>query len=377
MYDLIVIGAGAVGSATAWAAAGHGLRVLLLEQFAVDHQRGSSHGASRIIRYAYDHVQYVELAQAAFGLWRELEMEANERFYLRCGGIDFAPPASESFAATCRALQATGIPHELLNATEAAYRFTQFRFGAELQVLYQPDAGALRASAAVRALVRLAQSRGATLREHAGVSRIEVHGEAVTVTAGGQRYQGAKLVLAAGAWMNHLLRPLGLELPLQVIAAQENYYSASPPEQFLPERFPVWIAHVQARHGQIVYGLPDIDGSGIKIALHHGRPIEPDAAERDPDNAVIAAMTEFARQTLPAVAAHRSSRACLYTLTPDGHFIIDRHPQHAHVVIASCCSGHAFKFCPELGRRIASLVMDGPAAQIPDLFRLAAQRRRW
>lgn len=370
MYDLIIIGAGAVGSATAYAAAKAGVRVLLLEQYEIDHQRGSSHGASRIIRYAYDHPIYVGMARDAYAAWAEVEADAGETFYRKTGGIDFAHPGEKLLSDMRRTLLATGIPHEMWTAADAMHHFPQFHLEDDMQVLYQANAGVLRASPAVRAFVRLARDRGATVRDRTPVTGITVQPDSVTVTSGNEHFDGARLVIAGGAWLSRLIEPLGVRLPLQPIAPQENYFHAGTPGDFRAERFPVWIGHLQAQYGQILYGLPDTDDSGVKIGLHGGKPIDPESAERTPDAEVIASMTRFAQQYLPDAARHKSSRICLYTNTPDEHFVMDYHPEHHHVVIASCCSGHAFKFSPVLGQTLARLALNGEAERDLSLFRI-------
>lgn len=374
MYDVIIIGAGAVGSATAYAAARAGVRVLLLEQYAIDHDRGSSHGASRIIRYAYDHALYVDLAREAFAAWAELEAAAGERFYLKTGGIDFAPPDEPLFEAMRSTLEATGIAHEVIGAGEAMRRFPQFTLNEAWHVLYQADAGALRASAAVRAIVRLARGLGVTVRDHTRVTGIEIHAASATVRCGDEVFEGARVVLAGGAWLNRLTEPLGVHIPLQPIAPQENYFTAADgtvSQAYTPAQFPVWIGHLQREYGQILYGLPDVDGSGVKIGLHSGPPIDPEIPSRVPDVGLVESLRLFAERHLPGASTHKASRVCLYTNTPDDHFVIDAHPQHPHVIIASCCSGHAFKFTPVLGSLIAERALNGGTQRDLTLFSLA------
>ncbi|MBL8132132.1 MAG: N-methyl-L-tryptophan oxidase [Anaerolineae bacterium] len=371
MYDVIVIGAGAVGSATAYAAARSGARVLLLEQFEIDHGRGSSHGASRIIRYAYDHPIYVAMARDSFPAWADLESESGERLYIRTGGIDFALPDEPLFMGMRRTLKATGVPHEIVSAADAMRRFPQFHLDDAFQVIIQEDAGVLRASAAVRTFVRLAQAHGATVRDRLPVTSIIVHRDAVTIAAGAETFNGARLVIAAGAWLNTWTTPLGVTLPLAPVAAQENYFTPVSDSDYAPERFPVWIGHLQNEYGHILYGLPSVDGSGNKVGVHGGKPIDPHAPDRHPDQEVIAAMTRFSERFFPTASQHKSSRVCIYTNTPDEHFVIDTHPEHRHVVIASCCSGHGFKFSPVLGQTIAHLALTGEALRDLSLFTLA------
>ncbi len=373
MFDLIVIGAGAVGSATAYHAAKAGRRVLLLEQYEIDHQRGSSYGYSRIIRYAYDHTAYVELAKVAFPAWRAFEQEAGETLYIRTGGIDFAPPGESLFAQMLGALTQCGIDHVVLNAAEARELFPQFHLDDDMDVLYQRDAGVLRASRAVQAQVRLARQYGADVRDNTPVTKITPVADGVEVATPHETFTAARLVIASGGWLKPMLLPLGLNLPLQPIAPQENYFKPlGDPAEFEPQRFPVWIGHLQSRYGNILYGLPSVDGSGVKIGLHTGPAVDPESPHRTPDAALSAEMTAFSRRYLPQAAGElASSRVCLYTLTPDEHFIIDQHPAYPQVVIASCCSGHAFKFSTVLGEILSDLAMTGKTEQDISLFRLS------
>lgn len=372
MYDLIVIGAGAIGSATAYHAAKSGHKVLLLEQYAIDHQRGSSYGYSRIIRYAYDHAIYVELAKAAYPAWYEFEQESGETIYTRTGGLDLAPPGEPLFEAMVKCLSDMDVAHFVLDAAEARELYPQFQPDADMKILYQPDAGLLRASKSVRAHVRLAQQHGAEVSDNTSVGKIFPLADGVQVETSAGTFSAARLVMAPGAWLRQMALPLGLDLPLQAIAPQENYFNALAPEQFTPKHFPVWIAHVQASFGQILYGLPDVEGSGVKIGLHSGPPIDPASPERAPDAQTSSAMFAWAQRYLPGAAGTlASSRVCLYTLTPDEHFIIDRHPQHPQVIIASCCSGHAFKFSTLLGSVLSDLAFKGETQHDISLFALS------
>ncbi len=239
MYDLIVIGAGAVGSAAAYHAAKAGRRVLLLEQYAIDHERGSSHGYSRIIRYAYDHPIYVGLMKAAFPAWRALEEDSGETLYLRTGGLDFAPPGEPMFVRMVDSLAQTNIPHEVISPAEAQAIFPQFTLDENMVVLYQADAGVLRASLAVKTHVRLAQRYGADVRDNTPVQSITPTSDGVEVKTATETFSAARLVVASGAWMKTMLQPLGVDLPLQPISPQENYYTPlDDPAQFAPEHFP-------------------------------------------------------------------------------------------------------------------------------------------
>lgn len=370
MYDVIVIGAGAVGSAAAYHAAKAGQRVLLLEQFEIDHQNGSSYGYSRIIRYAYDYPQYVRLMKAAYNAWTAFEQDSGEALYVRTGGLDLAPPGEPVFDATIRSLTAEQIPFELLSADEAMRRFPHYRLNPDTQVVYQEDAGALRASKSVRAHVRRAEELGAVVMANTPVTQIDLHADSVTVTTGsGETHSAAKLIVAAGAWLKPLLQPTGITLPLQPIRTQEIYFNAA--DSFDNDTFPLFIWHLDAEYGRALYGIPSVDGSGVKIAFHGGPDFDPHMDSREPDLSVVEMIRAFADKQLPgAAAAFKNARVCLYTMTPDEHFILDTHPEHSHVVIASCCSGHGFKFSTLLGNICTDLAFTGTTEHDISLFKL-------
>ena len=367
--DVIVVGAGAVGSAAAYHAARRGLRVLLLDQFELDHPYGSSSGASRIIRYAYDHPAYVALAREAYPGWAELEQEAGEKLLYRTGGADIARRGEPSFEATLATLQAEHIPIELLDAAAAKRRFPQIRLDEDMVLLYQADAGILPASRCVRAHIHVAQRQGAQTHFETPVQRIAPHEHGVTVHTAHTAYSAASVILAGGAWANDLLAPLGFPLPLRPVRCQENYFAPIDPMAFAIGRMPVFIAHLPEYNFK-PYGLPSLDDSGFKLALHGGPNYDPHSPERPVDAAVIDEARRFAEQHLPGAAErHVSSRACLYTMTPDEHFIVDTHPTYPNLVIGAACSGHAFKFSNLLGRILVDLAVDGVTMHDLSLFR--------
>lgn len=373
-YDVIVVGAGAVGSAAAYYAAQAGVRVLLVERFEVDHQHGSSYGASRIIRYAYDNVTCATLMQAAYPAWRAFEAASGEHLLTQTGGIDFGFPDEPSLVETERSLQTIGVPYEVLSPREAEARFPQFRFDDEMKVLYQADSGVLEASKCVRAHVRMARQHGADVLENAPVTAIHVLPDSVRVTTPQGVYSAAKLILVPGGWGNEVFNMVGLTLPLHVLKAQEQYFDAQPADDYGPARFPVFIAHIKERWGFWPYGLPSMAGSGLKVGMHGG-PLVPDVntMDRTPEARATEDARDFMRRCIPAGgdAPLKYARSCLYTMTPDEHFIIDRHPQHPHVVISASCSGHAFKFNTLLGSILRDLALDGQTVHDIDFFRMS------
>jgi sarcosine oxidase len=370
-YDLIILGAGALGSAAAYHAARRGLRVLLLEQYEIDHQNGSSFGLSRIIRYSYDHPLYVRMAKAAFPMWAELEQEAGEQLLIpRTGGIDIGRPGAPEMTLRAQALAAEGIPYEILDLHETNRRFPQFHLEAPQVALYQADTGVLRASRCVRAHVRLAQAHGADVRDQTPVESLRVNGDAVEVRAGGAVFSGARAIVAAGGWANDLLAPLDLELPLTVLRCQENYFDGKPAPAFNPDRFPAFIAYVQDAWDFPAYGIPSVDGSGVKVAWHGGQRVNhAGETKRAPDDDVANRARAFSKRYLPgANVPVKYARVCLYTMTPDEHFIVDQHPAYPQVVIGAACSGHGFKFSALLGSIVVDLAQHGQTAHDIRMF---------
>lgn len=374
-YDLIVIGAGANGSAAAYHAAQRGQRVALVEQFEIDHQRGSSHGRSRIIRYSYDLVDYIRLSKAVYPMWEALEAEAGESLLLqRVGGIDIGRADMPDITRRVDVLTQEGIGFEVLSAPEVTYRYPQFRLQDDQVALFQAETGVLRASACVLAHVQLALARGAALFTGVRVTGIEIVGTGVAVRlADGTRLEAARLIVAANGWTNDLLGPHEVTLPLQTLHCQENYFAAAPAADYEVGRFPAFIAHVQDEWGTPAYGIPSVDGTGLKVAWHSGPAIShPDAASQQPLAETSNKARAFARQYIPGGDAPLVySRQCLYTMTPDEHFVIDRHPQHPQIVIGACCSGHAFKFSTLIGSILVDLALDGATAHDISLFSLA------
>lgn len=372
-FDVIVIGAGAIGSAAAYHAARRGHRVLLLEQFEIDHQRGSSYGMSRIIRYAYDHPQYVRMSKIVYPMWRALEEDAGEQIMIRSGGVDIGQAHAADIHNRVISLTAERIPFEILSPAEMRERFPQFHLDDDQVALYQADTGVLRASHCVRAHVRLAEQRGAVVHANARVEAISAEDDAVSVRAAGEEYSAARLVLAAGGWANDLLGQVDVTLPLQVVRCQENYFAPEPARDYEPGRLPAFIAYDQEEWGLPVYGIPSVDGSGLKVAWHGGAPLaHPNDSSPTPDDEVSDKARAWSKRHLPAAdVALKASRVCLYTMTPDEHFVIDRHPRHPQIVIGACCSGHAFKYSTLIGDILVDLAMEDETSRDIEMFAMS------
>ncbi len=366
-YDAIVLGAGALGSAAAYHLAKAGQRVLLLEQFEIDHQKGSSYGFSRIIRYAYDHPIYVGLMKAAYPAWALLEEEAGEKLYTRTGGLDFGAPDQVSLQNVINCLTQLEIPHEVLNAEETHKRFPQFHLDENFIALYQSDTGILSASKCVWAHVRLAEQYGATILPNTPITEVIPHTNGVTIKTVNNSYRAAHLIVTAGSWMKSILAGLGLDVPLEPERCQEIYFNTDNPQNYLSNRFPAFIAHMKDTYGQMPYGIASHQDSGLKIAFHGGKRVN-HPVDYTPDPAEVKRAQQFAGHYLPDVTTLRSTRICLYTMTPDEHFLLDKHPAYSHIVFAGGCSGHAFKFSNLIGRILTDLALNGTTNHDISLF---------
>ncbi len=374
-FDAIVLGAGAMGSAAAYYLAKAGQRVLLLEQFEIDHTNGSSYGPSRIIRYTYNHPTYIKLSKAAYPAWRALEAEAGEGLFVRTGGLDFGPPDDPVFRSTIESVRLMNIPHEILMPHEAQKRFPQFRFDEEMRILFQADSGMLPASQCVLAHVRLAENRGATILANTPVKRVSVLRDSVEVETATDTFTAARLVITAGSWAKFVLADTGLDLPLTPERCQVIYFRPANPADYEPERFPTFIAHLEPVYGRLPYGMASYLNSGVKIAFHKGRPVRhPSEVNRTPDDDEIERIRTFTRRHLPGIADAplASTMICLYTMTPDEHFIIDKHPEHPHVVFGAGFSGHGFKFSTLIGSILSDLALHGHTEH--DIALFAASR---
>ena len=345
-FDLAVIGAGAVGSAAAYAAARAGKRVVLFEQFAVGHERGSSHGESRIIRHSYASAAYASLAPAAFQAWRELEARSGQRLLTMTGGLDLGQADDPGMIACRDTLTEAGIGFVWLEGGAAREAYPQFNHRDGGAVLWQSGAGILNANRCVKAMVADARSHGADVREHTRVLAIEP-GPEVTIrfasSAGEGAVTAAACAVAAGSWAGRFFNELGVSTPLTVTHQQVVYYPIVEPGPWRVGRCPVYIAH---GHGGF-YGFPECERPGfIKVAVETEIAIEdPDEPPRPPDTESLDRLNHLVATRLRGIEPHPAEVVtCRYTETADHDFIVARHPAHANVVLASPCSGHGFKF---------------------------------
>jgi monomeric sarcosine oxidase len=361
-----VIGVGATGSSALRFLSREGHEAVGFEQHEVGHARGSSHGESRIIRYTYPDPLYTRLMRDAYALWDELESEANEELFVRCGGLYFGPSDDIGVQNTESALAESGLPYSKFLPSEAKEKVPALEFFDNETILFQGSSGFLRAGACVAANARLAQKHGAQIRESTRVTKIENRGSQVLVHSDmGEEIFDSALV-TAGAWMKQVLAEASL--PLRVTRQQYVYLKPENPALFSPDVFPVWI---DKAHG--FYGFP-IDGrtEGVKLARHDfGEEFDPNRDDRPLRDEEIEEALTFARRRLPGLTSQvLEARACLYTVTPDEDFLIDRAPGLSNTWMISACSGHGFKFTSLLGRIGANLSTRGEDERDLSRFKL-------
>jgi sarcosine oxidase len=369
-FDVIVLGVGGMGSAAACELACRGRRVLALEQFTPGHDRGSSHGQTRIIRTAYyEHPAYVPLVRRAFQRWSDLEQRQGRRLLTECPLLTIGLPDGEMI----RGVRASAVEHQLpverLTAGDLRQRFGQFRVGDDHVGLLERSSGFLAVEECVLAHVREAQKLGAEVRAGEAVLSWQAEAGGVTVQTSAGRYSAARLVITAGPWAGRLLGDCGVRLT--VMRQVALWFGTRDDEAFRPGPFPMFILDTPAGY---FYGFPAINPSeGMKVARHYGAPevAGPEEIDRslhpdDEDNVRC-----FLREHLPAADGPlRRSSVCIYTLTPDRHFLIGLHPEHPNVALAAGFSGHGFKFAPVVGEILADLVETGRTDWPIDMFRL-------
>ena len=367
-FDVVVCGLGAMGSAALHQLAARGKRVLGLERFAPGHDRGSSHGRTRIIRLGYfEHPSYVPLLRRAYALWRELEATTGRKLLHITSIAEIGPPAGELVQGTLASSRLHGLHHDVLAAPELMRRFPAFKLPADYIAVVQPDGGFVEVEASIAAHISLATAAGAQIRSGERVQAIEPRAGSVRIVTDCGVVEAGAAIVTAGAWMKSLLP----ELAAPLRATREVMGWFEPTDAGLFSAFPVFI--IESRHG-MHYGIPPHGGAGIKIAKHHHRneTVDPDRYDRtvssDDETLIRAAVADH----IPAAnGALIAAETCLYTMTPDGDFLIDRLPGAPNVVVASPCSGHGFKFTPVIGEILADLATAGATRHDIARFSLA------
>jgi sarcosine oxidase len=357
-YDCIVLGLGGFGSAALYHAAMRGLSVLGLEQYTIGHDRGSSHGETRIIRKAYfEHPDYVPLLLRAYTLWRGLE-GSEELSLMHLGGLMLAGPAEgETVAGARLAARLHGLDLQNVSPADRAGKFSGFRIPEGFDVVYEPEAGFLEVEACVRTHVDAAIRTGATVAAEEGVLSWSAVGNGFRVRTSRDEYESAALILTAGAWTSGILA--SLSLPLEVVRKPQFWFPVRSTAYAENRSAPAF--YFEMPYG-LFYGFPSRDGQTLKAAEHSGG--DPVADPTRVDRAIYPrdweSLSRFLRECLPDVDPQPArSSVCMYTLTPDRHFVVDRLPNHEHASFGAGFSGHGFKFTPVNGEVLVDLAIEG------------------
>lgn len=369
-YDIIVAGVGSMGAATCFHLAKRGHRVLGIDRFSVPHNRGSHHGSTRMIRQAYfEDPAYVPLLRRAYQLWHDLESESGEKLLHLTGGLYIGSPGGTIVPGSLAAAKLHGLPHELLGATSLSERFPWFRLPENAAAFYEPAAGFLLPELAVATHTRLARKHGASILENQPVLSHTTSPSGITVTTPSGTHHAAHLVVTAGAWASQLLATAGT--PLTTTRQLLAWFDPNTPTFEVGSGFPCWFIETQSPFGH--YGFPALSASqtGLKIAQHKpGTPIEPGdlaAPQHTPQPAETDALKNVLEKHIPDAAGPLlDTRTCLYTNSPDGHFILGPHPAQPNTTIATGFSGHGFKFASVIGETLADLATAQPAPLLPE-----------
>jgi sarcosine oxidase len=360
-YDVIVAGLGGMGSAAAYHLAGRGKRVLGLERHAPVHDRGSSHGQSRIIRQAYfEDPSYVPLLLRAYELWERLAAETGEELMTLNGGLMIGPPDGALVSGSVASAEEHGLPYEILTAPELKRRYPIFEPGPNVVALYEERAGFVRPEAGVKAHLDRAASLGAELRFEERIISWAATSSGVRVETEQDAYEAKRLVVSAGAWAGELLGGLGL--PLEVTRQILFWFRPEGSvEAYAPERVPIWI--YEPDDGNMFYSFPAVDGEdSVKAAFFRadGKPTDPETIDREVYDAEVDFIRGYLARHVPSMNGGLvDAKTCMYTNTPDEHFVISTHPDHPQISIAAGFSGHGYKFCSVVGEILADLATEG------------------
>jgi len=350
--ECAVIGLGAMGSSALYHLARRGTSVIGLEQYETGHERGSSHGRSRVFRTTYDDPLYVEMARESLKMWRDLERVTDCDVLDLTGLLVFASRENSRFSRTLRTLAEAGLPHEVWDGPQAAREFPTFHFDDRIAAFHATENGVLKTDTALRQMRTTAVQDGARIWQGCRVEEVIPQGTGVRIVTRAGLIDAARVVVTAGPWLAKLLPDL--RLPLEVTREQKVYFQVRGPERFHPARFPVFCEYDTAN-----YGFPSLDGDTMKVAAdHQGAVVDPDAVDRDADAEYPGQMADWMDRWQPGVVRQAvNATVCLYTNTPDRDFLIDQHPVHEQIVIGGGFSGHGMKFSILVGKWLADLAL--------------------
>lgn len=371
-FEVAVVGMGALGSAAAYHLARRGARVVAFEQYELGHVRGASHDTSRIVRTSYGAPEYVRLAQSAYRDWDDLQQESGERLLTITGGVIFIPTDGPYSAADfTAALTECEVPHELLTPAEVHARWPQFRIPENVETVYTPDSGIAHASRTVATLQLRARALGADIRDRTAVEALEPDGDGVIVRTANGAVRAQKVIVAADAWTNTLLEPLGAAIPLDIMQEQVTYFRPEDPEPLGADRLPVWIWE----DDECYYGFPTFGEPTVKAArdVSENR-MTPAERTFVPSQKLADELGEFVHGLLPGAGSELRTVTCQYALTPDRRFVLGPLAEHPDIIVA-LSAGHGFKFTPAFGRILSELALDGETSDDISAFAAPAPTR--
>jgi sarcosine oxidase len=368
----VVLGAGAMGSAAAYHLARRGEPVLVIEQFRLGHDRGSSHGVARITRHSYADVRYARLMPEAFRVWRQLEADAGMSLYVRTGGVSFSPPEVDYVAQVAASLADIGVPHRRMTGAMLRRAFPAFGSPDDTDVVFEPDAGMLAADRAVAVMAGLARELGGEntrILDETPVRRVDLDADLPTLLTDTYRITADHLIVAAGAWVGKLLPSMASTS--RPTYQQVLYFRPTEVSTFAIGRFPIFISK-GPDPWDAYYGMPPFLGCGVKAARHGGPEVDPDAVERVVSEEYCSIVRGFLRTHIPALAEAPIDRTetCLYTEAPNDDFRVGALPGRPAVFLASPCSGHGFKFSCLVGRVLAELAVEGRSGLDVNFWRI-------
>lgn len=369
-YDVIVIGAGAMGSATAYYLSNSDMDILLLEQYELRHNNGSTHGESRVIRRTYAQSYFAEMMGEAYDLWHALEVESGLQFYRKTGGIDFGSPNNSDLQRTIEICKSKNIKHEILENHQLRQRYPAFNFEDDSIGLYQEDTGIVNPERTLEYLHMRSRTNGVIIQEFTPVLDI-IPGKRIQVRTTEENFSCNKLVLTTGSWVNTILHKLGISLDVQIWHLIYGFFEIQIPELYKHKKFPVFINW----DDEIFYGFPLNEKENmVKIAPH----LSPVIPKRDlhgyeiqPNDALKIRLSKYVKRRLNSIYSDPTLiETCYYTMTSNENFIIDFLPNHKNIIIAAGFSGHGFKFTPLIGKILSDIVLQGTSKWMIEEFKI-------
>ena len=369
-YDAIIIGIGAMGSATLYKLASRGYDICGIEQFNIAHNKGSSHGETRLIRKAYfEHPDYVSLLHKAYEEWEKLDEQSNQSLFTKNGMLLAGTHDSSLIQGLAACYSEHDLPHEVMDVTEAQQRWPQIKLPDNVEVYYDPIAGYLRVEECVHQFCRLATENGADLFTNEKVTDWSSNNGTFRITTDKRTLFTERLIITCGAWSKAFLNNINLKLG--VLRKVLFWYDTDDLKPFQPVSFPSFLIESD---GNGFYGFPAINDAGVKVGEHYQKQLvsHPDNLDRKIHKKEVKPFSNFVEQTFPLLNTYPSKgEVCMYTMTKDEHFIIDRHPDYKNVVIGAGFSGHGFKFAPVIANILTDLVIDGTTTYPIELFQLS------